>query len=520
VGVAIGTGTDIAASTADGSVRVWGIDGAPADMVDISPAKATGVAFTADPKWLVVTGDDQRARIVRLSLQRAIVVGKEPLHAIAFTPDGNSLAVAGKNQPITLWNPQTGMQVRSFGAADTVTSLQITNDGQRLISAGGDKHVRVWQLADGTAVAAWPQAAEPRALRLNRDGSRLVVSGADGQARLVETATGRVLQRFAAEGGANVATPVPDGRMVVVAAADGQVRKHNVVVTGIVAVHPGGANAALFLPNGQAVASCGADKGARVSDMTGKTTVTFAGCDAVLAGLALRQDGAQLAAVGQDQHLYVWPTGNNQLERKVPLGAIGTSVAYSPDGTRIAATCGDGSYRVYQAADGRPLESASSRGGATSAVWLSATPAVGNVPGMPDRLLVGGDDGQAALVTPTLLRLFAGHAGAVNGVVFTPDGQTLLSGGVDKSVRLWNVANAQVVRALSGPTDAITGVTISGDGTRVAAVGLDKQVRVWNFADGAVVATLPAPTPVRRLVASPDGTRFATAGDEAVVRVF
>ena len=117
------------------------------------------------------------------------------------------------------------------------------------------------------------------------------------------------------------------------------------------------------------------------------------------------------------------------------------SVAFSPDGTRIASGSGDDTVRVWDAATGQPV----------------------------------GDP-------------LTGHTGAVISVAFSPDGTRIASGSADNTVRLWDAATGQPVGdPLTGHTDTVSSVAFSPDGTRIVSGSADKTVRLWDAATGQPV---------------------------------
>ena len=116
---------------------------------------------------------------------------------------------------------------------------------------------------------------------------------------------------------------------------------------------------------------------------------------------------------------------------------------------------------------------------------------------------------------------FTGHTDHVRGVTWTPDGQTMISGAGDGTVRFWR-ADGTLLRTISGRTFAVTSVAVSPDGGQLAvgADGTSNQVQIWRI-DGTLVATLVGHTDNVAMVAwSPDSRTLATASSDRTVRLW
>jgi WD40 repeat protein len=148
------------------------------------------------------------------------------------------------------------------------------------------------------------------------------------------------------------------------------------------------------------------------------------------------------------------------------------AVAFSPDGTLVAAGSDDGSIRVWDTATSNPY-------------------------GRP-------------MAGPQ------GHTGKVLAVAFSPDGTLLASGSEDKTVRLWDMRSATLHGTIAGQAGKVRALafTLFQGKPALAVSGDDQYVELWNPATGELIRRLvdrPA-GPVTSLAACPDGEVLAAGG--------
>jgi WD40 repeat protein len=121
-------------------------------------------------------------------------------------------------------------------------------------------------------------------------------------------------------------------------------------------------------------------------------------------------------------------------------------------------------------------------------------------------------------------RFHRGHRSTVIAVAVSPDGRLLASGGIDHSVRLWNLAGwrpgepSPPVRVLEGHTNEMWSVAFSPDGKLLASGGNEGVIRLWDVASGRKVRDLTGHSPAcAYLTFSPDGRTIAAGGKEGTV---
>jgi len=122
---------------------------------------------------------------------------------------------------------------------------------------------------------------------------------------------------------------------------------------------------------------------------------------------------------------------------------------------------------------------------------------------------------RSGLITPTLIKRLDNHQSAVVSVAFSPDGQRFISGSVNGSVLLWDVATAKPIDpSLSTRGSGIESVAYSPDGSLVASAGQDERISIWNAATGEIERNIAHGHEglVTCITFSPDGTLLASGG--------
>jgi len=158
-------GKAVAAGGYDGKWRLWDVAGGkkvleveahappPPNMPPPSSANVVhALAFSPDGKTLAVGGADGQILLFQLpdgKFLRALVGHGSAVTGLAFHPGGQLLASASKDRTVRLWNPASPQPLKNLeGHTNWVQGVVFLAQGTRLASVGADDTVRLWDLTE------------------------------------------------------------------------------------------------------------------------------------------------------------------------------------------------------------------------------------------------------------------------------------------------------------------------------------------------------------------------------------
>ncbi len=433
-------------------------------------------------------------------VQKLNIATGSPASAMSISPDRKWIAANGPANTVRLFNAADGAAGPTLtGHTDVVTSLQFASDGLRLVSGSLDQSICVWNIADGSLASRIETPTPVKAVELvgvDNQTEWMVSGGGDNLLRLWQMPAAAPTKLASSPANLERTVSSRDGRLLAMIDNTGTVK--------IIAVQ----SAAIPVVE-QDIAAWKIEGGITSLDFVRKPgspeppTDNLRDCYNVLAGTP---DGSvQLWSLSDQKLLDAWKGG----------AAAVRSVAGSVDGTMAVSGGEDGAMFVWNlnAAPSVPLEAAT--GEPFAFTVLSPT--------RKQLATIGTKDGQSAIIvrsmeTNKITHSLIGHAGNILSLAFSNDDLKLVSGGEDKTIRVWDLRNAAQpeLRKIEGLTAAVTAVGCNTDGSQIIAGFADNALRLFNTADGMVLKEFAGHSGVVAATGFWNGQPFSVSLDATV----
>ncbi len=447
------------------------------------------------------------------------------VNAVAFSPDGRTLATVSALNDVKLWNTSNrGLVATLSGHGTTVAGVAFSPDGRTLATVSYDRSVKLWDVAAHRLIATLlGHRREVVAVAFSPDGRTLATAGFDRTVRLWDIARQRQASVLSGHTGSVHALAFsPDGRTLASVSSDHTARlwdiatrRNRTTLTG----HKDIVMGAAFSPDGRTLATTSADRTARLWDVTTrKQTAVLTGHTDLVAGARFSPDGLTLATVGYDRTARLWDVTTRRTVAVLTAAKgndVVTMAAFSPDGrTLVTANTGTDYAIFWDASSHRQIATLS--GQRTPGTVVSFSP--------DGRWLAGGDDNGTVTLrdsrTPQSTSSFTTGTSPVNGLAFTPDGNTLAVANGSKDISVRETASGRQTATFHGDTGAVNELAYSPDGHTLATAD-NYTTRLWSTATHRQTAVLTGhKRPVTKLAFSPDGRVLVTASVDGTVKLW
>jgi serine/threonine protein kinase len=273
--------------------------------------------------------------------------------------------------------------------------------------------------------------------------------------------------------------------------------------------------------------------------------------------VGLADQGRWIVSVGSDGTLRIWNTGSGALVRTIELDE-GAATALAVDERRALTGHRGGAVVLWDLERAEKLAVVQHRGPISSLTFTedpnrffaasqdgavslfdvrspnTPAPLSDEVEGgaqllalarLRGMLVTGGQDRSIRLWrtdSHALVRTWRTDAAGIVALDIAPSGRTIASAAPDGSVRLWTTTSSRAQRTLNAHQGRVTALAFAPNGGMLATAGEDGNVKVWNIRGGRTVPrTLRGHTgPVRAASFTADGQRLISAGQDGTIRIW
>jgi len=548
----------VASASFDDTARVWEVSTGDevarmthADYVNVvafSPEGNEVVSGSADNTarvWEALTGTEIARKMHFVSTVPVIGGGGGGrgggggVSAVAFSPDGTYVVSGGCDErdnvsqcvkgTAFVWDSSTAQVIASMTHTAQVSAVAFSSDGRTLVSGDSGGSIIVWETVTGRELARMQHDGGVSSLAISPDtpsgdGGKYIISGSgDGTARVWEGDTGQEIARMTHDNSVSSVALSPDGRYAVSGGLDGSIHVWE-PISGTVVSRMTFGYGWTFSPAGRYMMAKVCDERdvndfcAKVSvyvweRSSGKETAHIA-FDSGLASAAFSPDEKYLVVGSDDNSIHVLDlTTGQEIARMSHEGAI-NSVAFSPDSKWVVSTSWDSTARVWDASTGQEVSRMTHADGVKSAVFSPDTPA-----GTGGRYVVsGGGDSVRVWEAATGKEISMIPETNVYVVRFSPDGQYVLTTGLNSTARVWEADTGKEVAHMEH-TGSVISAAFSPDGKYIASAG-GRTAKVWEVTTGKEIASMPHDGFVNSVAFSPDSIYVVSGSMDKTARVW
>jgi WD40 repeat protein len=223
-------GDMLATAGDDGLIKLW--DPTKAELLktfDQKNGMRGGLAFSGDDELLFAADRGGNIKVWPVKGDEPLAEAHQPsvVNGVAISPNGETLATAGSDKVVRLWNARTlSPKLTLEGHAGPVLGAAFSPDGSRLASVGWDRTVRVWDVGSGQLLKSWHgHEGDIWSVAYSPDGTKIATAGLDGAVKLWNSGTGDLLATYLGHNTAiHTVAFAPDGKLLVSGGRDGAAR--------------------------------------------------------------------------------------------------------------------------------------------------------------------------------------------------------------------------------------------------------------------------------------------------------
>ena len=536
-------GKYIASCSNDKTIKIWEVEtGRCVRTLLGHTASVTSVSYSSDSKYLASSSEDGTIKIWEIEASKCIntiiTMYASRFSIITYSPDDQYIASCSygncskeKDFHIFIWDIETGRPIREFeGHTWEVYYLKYSSDGRYLASGSWDQTIKIWDVVSDRCIKTFDCTGNIYSLVYSSDNKYLTVKFSH---EYEEGKTEYIVQVWDVEN--NLCTKI-------LKEEENQIPDFiNTIKTNVSSI-----NSIFYSPNGDHIVLGDMDRKVKIFDVrTGKMIKNLTGHRSGVYSVTYSSDGKYIASGSgwlmeentYDSTIKIWDVDNEKCIKTFECGTNGVgSIAYRHDGKYIASApyslqiwevknekCigvlreylkDDYDYEKYVLYSHNDKYLAVGLDKGLVSIWD------GNTNNFIKTLTTGSersqilsslafspDDKYLAIAcdvykddsyisnificdveTGVFVNTFESDS-PIKSIIYSPDGDNIIGGYEDNTVRIWNVKTGRCLYILSEHASSVNSVTCSPDGKHIASASSDGTIKFWNITTGEFLAT-------------------------------
>ncbi|EKV02620.1 WD40 repeat-containing protein [Leptolyngbya sp. PCC 7375] len=509
-------GTQLLSSSADGSVRLWNMQGIELATIETSPERVPmlNANFSHDGQLIVTASEngdvkiwDTQSQIIQKSLTH-----KAAVNDVSFSPNNNRyIATASDDNTAQIWDLESNNSI-VLNHSEPVKDISFSPDGKILVTASTDGKARLWDM-DGKQLQMLVDPANSNSssplLGASFDpmGEFIATTAEDGEIKIWALEDGSIFQSFKAHSksilGLNFS---PDGTFLATTSTDRTTRVWN-FKTGRLIDELKGHSQEVFSVNfnprkSHILATASADGSIRTWNMSNKEIAVLQQEDNTsFRSIQFSNSGKYLAAGALDGSLYLWrfqdlnpisieqsftaDAADRVKLRKQPI----YSLRFSQDEQLIAASSVDGTIVIFDLKTKAIKEQ------------ISVNPELGDTRNSGDKIVWDVDfspDSQYVATASNangILKIWDLHGNLIQqeqmndantallAIRYSHDGRYIATGGADGQITVLDIDNNRIIKSSNEQPSSILDLSFTPDDHSLVTASANNSVSVWNLSD-------------------------------------
>lgn len=429
----------------------------------------------------------------------------DAINVVKYTPDGKYVVSAGEDKSIKLWDVNTGIDVKSFnGHPAGVKALTITKDGQTIISADAEGNIFIWKTEGDRAPVLEIKAHEGaiNTLNLFDDNQSFISGGLDQTIKIWDASSGKLIKDLPESMTSEIrAIGIhPNQKMAIVGGQktnDVELRIINLEtgeVTDDILNHYAASGAAKVYT--YAVLSTFSVATNIAKGNVGKDMLDFYIMN--YNNIEFRKDGKS-ALISQNTYLPMMAAKGEEEESGNTVVSI---VEISEDGKFVDVKKPERWILGYSNA--RAIFSEDQK-----KIIVNKKFSI-NVYDMETAEFPEGNQKEASVYEPPILKEFKGDVAWLNSIAMSPDYRTAVSSDNERGIKLWDMETGRILRSMEGYVQPALSVDAMPDGKHILVGSLDRDLTMWDITTGRLVRTFDRSTDVNWIDIADNGKYFVT----------